>query len=100
MRGRVLDYASWIFKDTLPGDNLTWADWAFLSRWHWCKACRLRFGAKSSTSTLDRQCIHMDPFVDHRRRKSLEKIVLTLSDQQLVTGPAMIVAALVSLFPY
>ncbi|CZR61590.1 uncharacterized protein PAC_11487 [Phialocephala subalpina] len=83
------------FKDTLPGDNLTWADWAFLSRWHWCKACRLRFGAKSSTSTLDRQCIHMDPFVDHRRRKSLEKIVLTLSDQQLVTGPAMIVAALV-----
>lgn len=55
----------------------------------------MRFGARSSTSSLDRQCIHRNPYVDRRRRKSLEKLVLTLSDQQLVTGPAMIVAALV-----
>ena len=82
------------FKDTLPGDNLTWTDWAFLSKWHLCKACRSRFGAVHSTTSLDRQCRHVDPIIDGRRRESLVKLIITLSDQQLVTVPAMMVAAL------
>lgn len=83
------------FMDFLPGDYLSWADWGFLQTCHFRTCCRLRYkGESGSESGLSKPCRHINPEVDAKRRKSLTAFLLTLSDQQLVTGPAMIVAAL------
>jgi hypothetical protein len=81
------------FKDTLPGHLLTWADWGFLQTWHFCKSCRIRFGASTEKDIIP-TCKHGNSKIDAQRRKSLNAFLLTLSDQQLVTGPAMMIAAL------
>jgi hypothetical protein len=80
----------------LPGDYLSWADWGFLQTWHLRKCCRLRYKAESNKngSSSSKHCRHIDPKVDVKRRNSLTAFILTLSDQQLVTGLAMITAAL------
>ena len=81
--------------DFLPGDYLSWADWGFLQTYHFRTCCRLRYkGESGSESRSSNPCRHINPKVDTKRRKSLTAFLLTLSDQQLVTGPAMIVAAL------
>ena len=81
--------------DFLPGDYLSWADWGFLQTYHFRTCCRLRYkGESGSESGSSKPCRHINPKVDTKRRKSLTAFLLTLSDQQLVTGPAIIVAAL------
>jgi hypothetical protein len=82
--------------DFLPGDYLSWADWGFLQTCHFRTCCRLRYRGESQSpeSRDSKPCPHINPKVDTKRRKSLTAFLLTLSDQQLVTGPAMIVAAL------
>jgi hypothetical protein len=84
------------FMDFLPGDYLSWADWGFLQTYHFRTCCRLRYrGENQSPETrVSKPCPHINPKVDTKRRKSLTAFLLTLSDQQLVTGPAMMVAAL------
>lgn len=82
--------------DFLPGDYLTWADWGFLQSWHLCKGCRERNRAlqKGVAASPNVSCPHTNPEIDAQRRKGFNAFVLALSDQQLVTGPAMIIAAL------
>jgi hypothetical protein len=84
------------FMDFLPGDYLTWADWGFLQSWTLCKGCRERSHAyeKGVTAPPNITCSHIDPEADSQRRRGLNAFILTLSDQQLVTGLAMMVAAL------
>lgn len=77
----------------MPIVDLTWADWGLLQTWHFCKICRNRL--KASVAPVELSCRHGDPDTDFRRRKSLNGFLMALSDQQLVTGPAMIIAALV-----
>lgn len=85
------------FRDCLPGDHLSLLDRAFLQRWHWCRGCRQRNRATFDASSNHPvpQCSHGNDEVDSRRRKGLETFILSLGDQQLITGPAMIVAALI-----
>lgn len=75
---------------------MKWADWGFLQTYHLCKSCRIRFGAIEDSKTVSKTpaCKHSDANIDRQRRKSLTAFILSMSDQQLVTGPAMIIAAL------
>lgn len=84
-------------RDSLPGEYLTLADWGFLQKWHWCRACRVQFEADSKTTDANLKvlCKHTDSKVVTQRGKSFNAFMLTLSDQQLVVGPAMVIAALV-----
>ena len=84
------------FMDFLPCDYLSWADWGFLQTYHFRTCCRLRYRWESQSpgTRVSKPCPHINPKVDIKRRKSLTAFLLTLSDQQLVTGPAMMVAAL------
>lgn len=83
-------------KHCLPSDVLTWADLGFLQNWHLCKKCRKRFTAivESRNPDPDTFCKHTNLYRDTRRRKALGAFLLTLSDQQLVVGPAVIIGAL------
>lgn len=79
------------FEDFLPRDYLTWADWGFLQMWYYCKGCHIRFGDNTTDSTT---CVHGNIKTDSQRQKTLNVFLFSLSDQQLITGPAMIVGAL------
>lgn len=83
-------------KDSLPGDNFSWTDLAFLQQWHLCKQCRNRLRAlvESRSPGIKTTCKHANLQLNTKRRKALGAFLLTLSDQQLVVGPAMMVAAL------
>lgn len=83
------------FTDSLSEGSLSWANWGFLQNYHTCKNCRIRYGAVNKKSRPVKKCKHNEPKYDNQRRKGINAFMLTLSDQQLVTGPAMIVAALV-----
>lgn len=78
-------------NDYMPPEHLNKVDQAFLQRWHWCKKCRNTIYLERRASTL---CPHADPDVKAQRRKGLEAFVLSMSDQQLVTGLAMMSATL------
>jgi hypothetical protein len=82
--------------DSLPSDSLNSADWGFLQKFHFRSCCRARYKglACDSTSARPKLCPHIDPEFEQKRQKGLNTFVLSLSDQQLVIGPAMIVAAL------
>lgn len=83
-------------KHCLPSDVLTWADLGFLQNWHLCKKCRKRFTfiVESRIPDPDTFCKHTNLYRDTRRRKALGAFLLTLSDQQLVVGPAVMIGAL------
>lgn len=82
----------------MPGDYLSWADWGFLQTYHLRACCRLRYkgkdGCESGLGSAKSPCRHANPKVGLKHQKALTAFILSLSDQQLVTGPAMVVAAL------
>lgn len=80
------------FNDLLPGDYLTPADWGFLQGHHFRKCCRARYQGLAFGRSAP--CKHANPEVDTMRTSGMNAFVLSLSDQQLVIGPAMVVAAM------
>jgi len=79
--------------DSLPADSLAIADWGFLQKFHFRGCCRARYKGHADNSE-SKPCPHVNPNFDEKRQRGLNTFILSLSDQQLVIGPAMIIAAL------
>jgi hypothetical protein len=87
------------FVGALPDGWLIAADYAIIHKWRCCKQCKERYEAEVNGTGAEKvatsKCEHNDWDIIERRRDGLNTFILTLSDQQLVTGLAMMIAALV-----
>lgn len=87
------------FKELLPGALMSWADLRLLQNCHPCRQCRRRFQIVTTTITQTMHtkmtCKHTRADLDIQRRDTFRAIMMTLGDQLLAVGPAMVTAALV-----
>lgn len=84
----------------LPDEWLNAADFSIVHKWRRCEQCKERYDKevnepRDAEKVTKPSCNHNDPEIADRRREGLNTFILTLSDQQLVTGLAMMIAALV-----